>query len=96
MHTQSITPKAPWRVVDVKALDGYRLHARFMDGTEGDVQMKEHIHSPDSGIFAWLADPEVFQTVGLEFGAVTWPNGLDLAPDAMYDAIKSHGEWVLR
>jgi hypothetical protein len=28
-------------------------------------------------------------------GAVQWANGADLAPDAMYDAIKAHGKWIV-
>jgi hypothetical protein len=28
-------------------------------------------------------------------GAIQWPNGADLAPDAMYDAIRQSGLWVL-
>ena len=32
----------------------------------------------------------------IDGGAVVWPGDLDLAPDAMYQAIKSQGEWVLR
>jgi hypothetical protein len=27
--------------------------------------------------------------------AVVWPGELDLAPDAMYDAIKVHHHWVV-
>jgi len=26
---------------------------------------------------------------------VAWPNGADLAPDAMWDAIRAHGYWVV-
>jgi len=26
-------------------------------------------------------------------GFVSWPDEIDLAPDAMYDEIKQHGEW---
>jgi hypothetical protein len=33
--------------------------------------------------------------VTIEHGAVTWPGELDLAPDAMHDAIRQHGVWVL-
>jgi hypothetical protein len=30
----------------------------------------------------------------VELGAATWPNGADLAPDAMYDAIREHGVYT--
>jgi hypothetical protein len=30
------------------------------------------------------------------FGAVTWPNGVDLAPDAMHDDIERNGVCILR
>jgi hypothetical protein len=32
----------------------------------------------------------------LEYGAVTWPGEIDLAPDAMYAEIKEAGTWVLQ
>lgn len=53
------------------------------------------IHSPAAGVFKRLSDPKVFGTMGLEYGVVTWPSGIDLEPDAMYGTIKAHGEWVL-
>jgi len=28
-------------------------------------------------------------------GAVAWPGGAELAPDAMYDAIRDQGFWTL-
>jgi hypothetical protein len=92
----AIVPKAPWRVSEVKALDNYRLHVRFLDGVQGTVRMSDLIHSPQAGVFSILADVGLFNQVGLEHGAVTWPGKLDLAPDAMYDAIKATGEWILR
>jgi hypothetical protein len=49
-----------------------------------------------TGVFKALLDPEIFQQAHVESGAVTWPGQVDLAPDAMYQAIKSQGEWVLR
>jgi len=42
-----------------------------------------------------LRDPAEFAKARIDMGAVTWPNGADLAPDAMYDAIRSQGLWVL-
>jgi hypothetical protein len=43
-------------------------------------------------VFEPLRDPNVFAVV---MGAVQWANGADLAPDAMYDAIKAHGRWIV-
>jgi len=45
-------------------------------------------------VFAALQDPARFAEVGIDQGAVTWPGHLDLAPDAMYDAIKATGNWT--
>ncbi len=92
----AVVPTAPWRVSGVKALDNYSLHVRFQDGVQGTVNMAGLIHSPQAGVFAVLTDIALFNQVGLECGVVTWPGELDLAPDAMYDAIKANGEWILR
>jgi hypothetical protein len=86
----------PDDVAEVKALEGFRLRVRFHDGLEGVVDMSRLVHSPHAGVFAELADPTRFAEAGVEYGAVTWPGGLDLAPDAMYGEIKKTGAWVLQ
>lgn len=109
MHTQSaaqqdspsaVTPpiqaRAPWRVVAVETLPGLRLHVRFVDGTDGTVDLAALVQSPGAGVFAALADPSIFGQVHVEHGAVTWPGEIDLAPDAMYVEIKKCGVWVLQ
>jgi len=83
----------PWRVVTVEALPGFRLHVRFVDGTEGEADLSALIHSSGAGVFAALADPALFAQAFVEHGAVTWPGEIDLAPDAMYAAIKKSGTW---
>jgi hypothetical protein len=88
-------PRSPWRVEAVEALPGYRLAVRFFDGTAGIVDMSALVKSPDAGVFAVLADPQRFAEVYVEFGAVTWPGEIDLAPDAMHTEIRAHGEWRL-
>jgi hypothetical protein len=77
-------------------LPNYRLKVRFMDGVEGLVDMKELVFSPEAGVFHNLRDAAVFAQAEVVLGAVTWPGELDLAPDAMYDAIKLSGTWKLR
>ena len=91
----AIIPKAPWRVVSVSPLSGFRLLVGFNDGTEGTVIMSGLIHSQNAGVFKVLRDEKLFSKVGLNYGAVTWPGELDIAPDAMYEAICMSGECIL-
>jgi hypothetical protein len=80
-------------VVEVKPLTPMTLQVRFADGTAGQVRFEpSHL----TGVFEALKDPIIFARARVVAGAVTWPGDLDLAPDAMYAEIKSHGEWVLR
>jgi hypothetical protein len=74
-----------------------RLRVTFVDGTTGEVDMRVFLSNPELAgtVFEPLQNPEFFAKVRVEMGAVQWPNGADLAPDAMYDAIKQHGCWVL-
>ena len=37
--TPALRPAAPWRVAHLEVLPGFRLHARFNDGTEGTVEL---------------------------------------------------------
>ena len=91
----AIQPRAPWRIAEVRPLPSFRLWVRFNDGTQGTVVMSDFIHSSRAGVFNALRDEELFSRVYLDYGAVTWPGELDLAPDAMYEAIRRNGEWVL-
>jgi Protein of unknown function (DUF2442) len=85
----AVRPAMPWRVVRVEALRGYRLRVRFLDGLEGVVDMSRLVVSSDAGVFAALADSEAFNRVFVALGAVCWPDGLDIAPDAIYAKIKA-------
>lgn len=90
-----IVCKQPDDVAAVTPLDGFRLRVRFYDGLEGEVDMRSLVHSATAGVFAQLADPARFAEVYVEYGAVTWPGEIDLAPDAMYTEIKRNGKWTI-
>ena len=81
-------------VVSARPLDDYRLEVAFDDGTCGVVNLKDRLFGP---IFEPLCDPAFFRQVSVdEFGAVCWPNGADLAPDALYSRIRFAQEVPLR
>lgn len=81
-----------WNVIDVKTLSPLSIQVTFADGISGKVQFEP---SYLTGVFQALKDPDAFRQVYIEQGAVTWPGNVDLAPDAMYEAIKINGEWIL-
>jgi Protein of unknown function (DUF2442) len=87
----------PWRVTSVTALPDSRLHVTFVDGVAGNVDMRSFLSDPriDNTVFEPLRDPAVFNQARVVLGAIQWPNGADLAPDAMYDAIREYSVWVL-
>ena len=86
----------PWYIALVRVLPDFKLYVEFIDGTSGTVEMRELIFSETAGVFRALRDESVFADVAAEDGDVIWANGLDLAPDAMYDEFRRNGAWVLR
>lgn len=81
-----------WDVVDVEPESDYTLAVRFSDGLTGRVRFTPRHFT---GVFAPLRDPEFFQKVFVDRGAVAWPSDIDLAPDAMYAEIRKRGTWLL-
>lgn len=78
------------KVVSVEAGKDWTLKVRFSDGTEGVVSVKDRLFGP---VFEPLRDVELFAQVRVdEFGAVCWPTGADLAPDALYEQLKRQTE----
>jgi Protein of unknown function (DUF2442) len=93
----AIRHTVPWRVMSVVPLPDFRLRVSFMDETIGEVDMRAFLSNPniDGTIFESLRNPAVFSQGRVVLGVIQWPNGADLAPDAMYDAIRERGVWVL-
>jgi hypothetical protein len=56
----------------------------FNDQTRKTVDVRPLLDGP---IFELLHDPKYFARVSLDpvCGTVTWPNGADFAPEALYD-----------
>lgn len=90
-------PSAPWRVVAVEPLGEMCLRVTFVDGSSGEVRLRRFLESQQvhGTVFETLRDPNVFRQASIELGAVVWPTGADLAPDAMYDAIHAEGHWLV-
>ena len=70
------------RVVRVTPLPNYRLAVEFDDGVSGTVDLSRDLYGE---VFEPLRDEVLFRQASAdEYGAVAWPNGADIAPDALY------------
>lgn len=75
-------------VVAVRRLGGHRLHLRFDDGVEGELDVARLVEF--SGVFEPLRDATYFAQVRVvpELGTIGWPNGADLDPLVLYYAVQ--------
>ncbi|MGF6534309.1 hypothetical protein P3T20_005113 [Paraburkholderia sp. GAS206C] len=76
-----------WHVTRLRVLRGHRLDVEFADGLRGIVDMS---NDRFSGVFAPLADEAYFALATVCDGVVVWPNGVDVAPDAMYNEVSGN------
>jgi hypothetical protein len=74
-------------IVEVRCLSDYRVHLRFEDGVEGELDLSSFVSF--DGIFEPLKDPNQFKKVRVhpELGTIHWPNGADLDPDVLYSKL---------
>ena len=65
------------------------LRLLFSDGTAGDVDFSAERWT---GVLEPQNDPAYFAQVivGREAGTIAWPNGIDLAPEPLYEQARAH------
>ncbi len=69
-----------WDVKNVKPLSDYRIYIETAGGQKGIFDLKPYL---DHGVFSELRDISYFNQVSILFGAVTWPNEQDIAPETL-------------
>lgn len=71
------------QVVEAHHVSGFVVSARFDDGTEKRIDVSQWFKGP---VFEPLKDLKLFKKFFVEGGTLAWPNGVDIAPEALYAA----------
>lgn len=79
------------KVTRLDKLGGFRLRVRFSDGSEGVHDFASMVGEAGPALEP-LRDATYFARVFLEFGAPTWPNGFDIAPEWLRREMEAAGE----
>lgn len=76
-------------VVGVAVVGDHLLRLLFSNGTVGDVDFSAQRWT---GVLEPLNDPAYFALVKVdpEAGTIVWPDGLDLAPEPLYERARAH------
>lgn len=74
-----------WDVKTVRPLDDYEIYVELEYGLQGIFDLKPYLNH---GVFRKLQDKSYFLQVDIVFGAVTWPNEQDIAPETLIAELK--------
>jgi hypothetical protein len=87
---------AAWSIVRFRLLSNYTIEVALADGTAGIADLYPRLSQGRLGDgFDPLCDQQFFFQAYVEHGALTWPGGINLAPDAMYQRIRMSGASTL-
>ena len=75
-------------LVTARPTRDWHVHVAFDDGVAGEVDVRQVV--PLDGVFAALQDPAVFRQLYVDatWGTLNWPGDLDLAPEALWAAVR--------
>ena len=78
-------------IIKARAVHHGVLVITFADGLQGEVDVLKRMRGP---VFDAARTREGFAKVAVdtETGTVTWPGGADLAPDTLYERVRT-GIW---
>jgi hypothetical protein len=82
------------RVIKARLLEDYKVFVEFNDGTSGAIDFEEKLRNDHRQIVRELLDLKVFKTVKVDMGTLCWDNGMDFAPEYLYERVITENKKV--
>lgn len=72
-------------VIKIEYRGNYVYHILFDDSVKGEIDFSEYLGR--GPVFEQLRDITLFSKAMVEGGTISWPNGADVAPEALYEKV---------
>ena len=70
-------------VVSVSTRKDFQLIVTFNSGEQRSFDMRPYLNY---AVFRRLENPGFFSLARVDYGTVTWPGDIDIAPETLYDS----------
>jgi len=75
-------------VVKAELKGDYNIFVEFNDGASGIIDFEEKLNGDQRQIVRELLDLDKFKSAKVDLDTLCWDNGVDFAPEYLYDKIK--------
>lgn len=74
-------------VTQAQYVSDYKIKITFNDLKQGVIDLRDILQKDKRAIFKELLDQRKFQKFKVDMDTVVWDNGLDLAPEFLYEKV---------
>jgi len=75
-------------VVKAELKEDYKIYVEFNDGVNGIIDFYNKLKEDHREIIRELLDLKLFRTVKTNLDTLCWDNGVDFAPEYLYEQVK--------
>ena len=77
------------KIIDADIKDDYTVYVEFNDGKKGYISFRKILETDHRQVIRDLLQKEIFDTLKIKLNTLCWDNGVDFAPDFLYQQIES-------